>query len=115
MKKINWKYQPDKDKADTNSAPAIMFEKRVLTFVTISVMIGYILWLIGVSTDYWLVTIYYNHTELLWSHSGVWKNCSIFKNEEFSNCEYLATEDFVVVALILLLMTLSCGFSIYSL
>ena len=116
-KKINWKYEPNKDSTLSSSAPVLLFEKRVLTVVTLSIILGLITWLIAVSTDYWFITVYYNHTELLWTHSGLWKKCDIDVTH-VKSCEYLSQNEYgnwVKVAIVLLLISLSCGFSVYSL
>ena len=119
MKKINWKYEPNKDSTLSSSAPVLLFEKRVLSVVTLSIILGLITWLIAVSTDYWFITVYYNHTDLLWTHSGLWKKCDIDVNF-VKTCEYLSqnvimASSFIIVAIVLLLISLSCGFSVYSL
>jgi len=95
----------------------LLFEKRVLTVVTLSIILGLITWLIAVSTDYWFITVYYNHTELLWTHSGLWKKCDIDVTH-VKSCEYLSQNEYgnvILVAIVLLLISLSCGFSVYSL
>lgn len=117
MEKINWKYEPNKDSTLSSSAPVLLFEKRVLTVVTLSIILGIITWLIAVSTDYWFITVYYNHTELLWTHSGLWKKCDIDVTH-VKSCEYLSQNEYgnvINVATVLLLISLSCGFSVYSL
>lgn len=119
MKKINWKYEPNKDSTLSSSAPVLLFEKRVLSVVTLFIILGLITWLIAVSTDYWFITVYYNHTDLLWTHSGLWKKCDIDVNF-VKTCEYLSqnvilASSFIIVAIVLLLISLSCGFSVYSL
>ena len=117
MKKINWKYVPKKETI-TSPAQDLLFEKRLLTLVTCLLICGLITWLIGVSTDYWLITIYYKHSDLLWSHSGLWKKCDIAKNEELSKCEYtteLLKLEVTIVSIVLALISVSCGFSVYSL
>ena len=118
MKKINWKYEPNKDSTLSSSAPVLLFEKRVLSVVTLFIILGLITWLIAVSTDYWFITVYYNHTDLLWTHSGLWKKCDIDVNH-VKTCEYLSQNEeygnVIIVAIVLLLISLSCGFSVYSL
>ena len=116
-KKINWKYEPNKDSTLVSSAPVLLFEKRVLTLVTCLLAFGLISWLVAVSTDYWFITVYQNHSELLWTHSGLWKKCEIDVNH-VKSCEYLSHDEYgnvIIVAIVLLLITLSCGFSVYSL
>ena len=77
MGKLSYRYEKkDKNEAMSSSTPILLFEKRVLTFVTGLLFTGLASWLAAVSTDYWVIVVAgYNGTVVedklyLWSHSG---------------------------------------------
>ena len=91
MGRLNYKYQ--KKEATTpaspaSSAPVLLFEKRVLTYVTFLLFLGLAIWMAAVFTDYWIVVV--GHQEgpevenktFLWSHSGMWRRCDLYKTVE---------------------------------
>ena len=60
MGRLNYKYQ--KKEASTpaspaSSAPVLLFEKRVLTYVTFLLFLGLAIWMVAVFTDYWIVVV----------------------------------------------------------
>lgn len=130
MGKLNYKSQK-KDKGPVaSSAPAILFEKKVLTFVTGLLCFSIVLWLASVATDYWVIVVA-NGTDgfavgsklYLWSYSGLWRKCDIFVEAaqpqlHISQCGYhedIVVAELVSVAIVLCLTSLSFGFSLYSL
>merc|ERR1719412_3566919 len=133
--KINYKY-PKKEKdppTAASSATTLLFEKRVLTFFTCLLFVGLTSWLAAISTDYWIIVVGgFNGTVIgdklyLWSHSGLWRRCDIYavlSSPQVHNtrCTYHSySEDNLVrlelafVVIVLILLSLACGFSIYSL
>ncbi|GAV01704.1 hypothetical protein RvY_12372 [Ramazzottius varieornatus] len=77
--------------AANNIAPSqhLSFQRKCLLAASSSTVIGLILMLVAVCTDYWLIVInpggtYLSHDKLwrMASHSGVWRICNIdFRNE----------------------------------
>ena len=59
MGRLNYRYQKEKagPASAASAASTLLFEKRVLTCVTISLFIGLGIWLWAVSTDYWVIVI----------------------------------------------------------
>jgi len=141
MGRLNYRYQKEQEEGplSASSGSTLLFERRVLTFVTALLGLGLVSWLTAISTDYWVVVVAgYNGTVVgnktfLWSHSGLWRQCDIFsfltKNEptgapHISHCSYhslnhteknLVPTELAFVIIVLLLISLSCAFSIYSL
>ena len=135
MGRLNYRYQKEEEPLSASSGSTLLFERRVLTFVTALLGLGLVSWLTAISTDYWVVLVAgYNGTVVgnktfLWSHSGLWRQCDIFaflKNEtaHVSRCSYhslnhteknLVPTELAFVIIVLLLINLSCAFSIYSL
>ncbi len=91
---------PRRDKAVRQSVHRevsdILYERRLLTFVTGLAGLGVLAWLVALSTDYWIIVVpdadrlleeqgvsLLNVTGdgklLLWSHSGLWKCCVVYK------------------------------------
>ncbi len=83
-KRINWKYE-DKDdekdeiiKAAGGPSPALLFEQRVLAFVTAIVLIGALVLIGAIATDYWIIVVggtsgivlEDKRLIFLWSYSG---------------------------------------------
>jgi len=140
MGRLSYRYEKEKEPLSSGggSSSTLLFERRVLTFVTCLLGVGLVSWLAAVSTDYWVVVVAgYNGTVLedkiyLWSHSGLWRKCHIFaflnnRTDHVTRCTYHsfaqgteAEENWVptelaFVIIVLLLISLSGGFSIYSL
>ncbi len=57
MGRLNYRYEKKTTTASSSSAPAVLFEKRVLAFVTFMLLVGFGAWLAAVATDYWVVVI----------------------------------------------------------
>ncbi len=66
----------------------ILFERRLLTLVTALAGLGVVGWLVAVATDYWIIVVAAEEggkemrdgtTAFLWSYSGLWKCCAIYK------------------------------------
>lgn len=73
----------------------ILFERRVLWWTTLLVLVDTGLWLVALATPYWVihiagseeghldtdsdsqVVIYRNNSGLVWSHSGIWTKCDL--------------------------------------
>ena len=137
MGRLNYRYQKEEEPLAASSGSTLLFERRVLTFVTALLGLGLVSWLTAISTDYWVVVVAgYNGTivgnkTFLWSHSGLWRQCDIFaflENEtsppHISRCSYhslhhteknLMLTEIAFVIIVLLLISLSCAFSTYSL
>ena len=63
----------------------VLYERRVLMFVSAINIVGVVVWLAAVATDYWIVVFPTNITSNgegtishLWSHSGLWRKCEYF-------------------------------------
>ena len=84
MGRLNYRYQKEEEPLAASSGSTLLFERRVLTFVTALLGLGLVSWLTAISTDYWVVVVAgYNGTivgnkTFLWSHSGLWRQCDIF-------------------------------------
>ena len=143
MGRLNYRYQKEKEPLSSGGSGTLLFERRVLTFVTCLLGLGLVSWLLAVSTDYWVVAVAgYNGTVLedklyLWSHSGLWRRCEIFSylepspyysaddaGDHVTRCTYhslnhtdenLVPTELAFVIIVLLLISLSCVFSVYSL
>jgi uncharacterized membrane protein len=139
MGRLSYKLEAEDPGTATASTiiPDLLFERRVLTFVTAIVFCGLFVWLAAVSTNYWVIVVGGLHgLELpdkglvfLWSHSGLWQRCDIFATLEardvhLTKCEYHSYHseennfewaELACVIIVLILISLSCGFSIYSL
>lgn len=66
MGRLNYRYEKkDKAAVASSTAPALLFERRVLAFVSSSLFLGLASWLTAVATDYWVVVVAgYNGTLL---------------------------------------------------
>ena len=158
---------PKKDSELEEFNPALaranfLFEHVALALMTAFACIGGIIWMVAISTDYWVISISssiqyliqsgYDSTGsdvFLWSYSGLWRRCDVFyksdsppldnitvsspENHE-TRCDfhplsksddtYSSTgthpADFVraemsIVILVVIMMTLALGFSVYAL
>ena len=75
-----------------NEVTQLLYERRVLTFVTAVTALGVVAWLAALSTDYWIIivpeepeaaNIVFNDTTVfLWSYSGLWQKCFVFASPE---------------------------------
>lgn len=75
----------------------VLFQRRVLTFVTGCTGLGFIAWIVALATDFWLIavpkvnaneTAQIGDIQFLWSHSGLWRKCDFFNasnNEQVIN------------------------------
>ena len=61
----------------------ILFERRVLWWTTLLVLLGTGLWLVALATPYWIIHIAGPDHErgLVWGHSGVWRKCDLVDSE----------------------------------
>ena len=66
----------------SDSVQTVLYERRVLMFVTAINIVGVMVWLTAVATDYWIVVfpksiaLSTNATNTrLWSHHGLWREC----------------------------------------
>ena len=61
-----------------------MFERRVLWWTTLLVLLGTGLWLVALATPYWIIHIAGPEHErgLVWGHSGVWRKCDLVESSE---------------------------------
>ena len=71
----------------------VLYEKRLLTFITGLTGVGVLVWLVALATDYWIVVVANEEGGIevaspsngtakrafLWSHSGLWKCCAMYK------------------------------------
>ncbi len=76
----------------------ILFERRLLTFVTAMAGVGVVVWLAALATDYWIVVVadqldgdktgvggvgdnggHKEGRQFLWSYSGLWKFCAVYR------------------------------------
>ena len=71
-----------KNPSKSDSVHKVLYERRVLMFVTAINIVGVIVWLTAVATDYWIVVFpksiasSTNGTNTrLWSHHGLWREC----------------------------------------
>ncbi len=114
----------------------VLFERRILMLMTGLTWLGVVIWLVSVATDYWLVVVAAepgipatwagrNHY-FLWSHSGLWKRCVIYRVDDqilppecsfhrLSNAEddFMRAE-FALCVMALILIFMAAGFSVYS-
>ena len=74
-----------KNPAKIDSVQQVLYERRVLMFVSAINIVGVIVWLTAVATDYWIVVFpiklsSYSEGKItrLWSHSGLWRKCDYF-------------------------------------
>lgn len=68
--------------ANRKAAHEVLVERRVLMAVTVFLLVGFLLWLVAISTDYWGIVdggkgIYNakNKRYFLRSNTGIWKSC----------------------------------------
>ena len=68
----------------------VLFEQRVLMFVTLFTTLATFALFAAVGTDYWVLLIANDenglklnttHINFLWSHSGLWRKCDIYSEE----------------------------------
>lgn len=81
-----------KNPSKSDSVQKILYERRVLMFVTAINIVGVIVWLTAVATDYWIVVfpksiaLSTNGTNThLWSHHGLWRECVYYGTPLDSN------------------------------
>ena len=63
----------------------ILFERRVLWWTTLLVLVGTGLWLVALATPYWMIhiagtekgTMGNSSSDLVWGHTGVWRKCDL--------------------------------------
>ena len=74
-----------KNPTKIDSVQQVLYERRVLMFVSAINIVGVVVWLAAVATDYWIVVFPKNITSngegtmtYLWSHSGLWRKCQYF-------------------------------------
>ena len=62
----------------------ILFERRVLWWSTVLVLLGTGLWLVALITPYWIIHIAGAGHEmgLVWGHSGVWRKCDLLDTQD---------------------------------
>lgn len=142
--------KPREGKHHHETLEEVLYERRLLKYVTGVVGIGVLTWFVAISTDYWIIAIKSNSTEtlvdpnvvqslasypahdrlFLWSHSGLWTKCSVFRNtrygSDFSECEFhdltgssavadLMRAELCLCIMTILLIILALVFSVYSL
>ena len=67
----------------------ILFERRVLWWTTLLVLVGTGLWLVALATPYWMIHIAgqepweggNSSSDLVWGHTGVWRKCDLVQTE----------------------------------
>lgn len=74
-----------KNPTKSDSVQQVLYERRLLMFVSAINIVGIVIWAAAVATDYWIVvfpkTITSNGDGTithLWSHSGLWRKCEYF-------------------------------------
>ena len=108
----------------------VLYERRVLMFVCAINIVGVVIWLVAVTTDYWIVVFPKTITSdgPLWSHSGLWRKCDYFGNDadpfpsvitdkicEVGSDDVIFKAEMSVCAIVAALMAIAAGFSLYSL
>lgn len=126
-----------KNPSKTDSVQQVLYERRVLTFVTAFSILGAAVWMAAVATDYWIIVIPktvnmtinadgYLKGSFLWSHSGLWRKCDYFGSPEdpserhHHRCEFgsdkaIFKAEITVCAIVAALLIMATGFSLYSL
>ncbi len=69
-----------KNPGKADSVQQVLYERRVLVFVTGLAFFGTAVWIAALATDYWIVvvpkavnaTLGVDKPSFLWSHSGIW-------------------------------------------
>ena len=60
----------------------ILFERRVLTWATLMVVLGTGIWVVALATPYWLIHIPVDHPRIVWGHSGIWQKCDLVEEND---------------------------------
>lgn len=58
------------------------YEKKLLVGVTIATLVGYLMQIIAIGTNYWLIVVFpevavTNSTVVVGTHSGIWLTCVV--------------------------------------
>jgi len=106
---------------------AVLFERRVLGWVTCLAGLGLVIWIAALSTPYWIIHIYPQELSEVWSYHGLYKSCVLISEDNlYWECSSdLYSQDFHVktmarsifsLSLVAVLLGLaSLAFSFYSL
>lgn len=108
----------------------VVFERRILAIVTAVAAAGSLAFLVAVATDFWLIAIETAGTAVEnnghakpWAHYGMWRSCVVDSAASAAAAKECARrtddEGFRAMAslcvVVLLLIALAVGFSVYSL
>ncbi len=103
----------------------VLFERRILSAVSVLCGVGVLTFLIALATDFWFVVVVVNEedkSDLLWSHAGLWRVCHVYRDAPLtSNCAYHGLDEDMsrvllpLCVVLLFLIALSAAFAVYSL
>ncbi|CAB4062473.1 unnamed protein product [Lepeophtheirus salmonis] len=115
------------EQTEEDDAYQVIFESNLIKYATGLVSVAFILWIIAISTNYWVIVVggsagiplngSLSGRTFLWSHSGLWKRCDYFDPPEWNICLSHSYEDhqfvileLTIIVLVFILVLLSFGF-----
>jgi len=88
---------------------AVLFERRVLSLVTFLAGVGLVIWIVAISTPYWIIHVYPAELSEVWSYHGLYKRCTLISEESlFWECSSdLTSKDFHIKTMARSILSLS--------